>query len=105
MRAYYGRPSSPKELLQNVPIELGGKNILIEIEVIDAPLDYNILFGHNYMYTMKVVASSVSRTMIFPHNGKIITIDQISNYEPNHSTNIDNILPLILTSSYAYSLI
>jgi hypothetical protein len=43
--------------------------------------------------------------MTFPHNGKIITIDQVSHYEPNPSTNIDNILPLIHTSHDAYPLI
>jgi hypothetical protein len=59
LRAYDGQPSSPEGLFQNVPIELGGKTILIDIEVIDAPLDYNILFGRSYMYTMKEVASSV----------------------------------------------
>jgi hypothetical protein len=43
--------------------------------------------------------------MMFPHNGKIITIDQVSHYEPNLSTNIDKILPLIQTSHDAYPLI
>jgi hypothetical protein len=51
------------------------------------------------------VASSVFQMMMFPHNGKIITIDQVSHYGPNHSTNIDNILPLIHTRFDAYSLI
>jgi hypothetical protein len=105
LRAYDGRPSSPEGLFQNVPVELGGKTILIDIEVIDAPLDYNILFGHSYMYAMKVIASSVFRTMMFPHNGKIITIDQVSHYEPNPSSNIDNILPFIHTNPDAYPLI
>jgi hypothetical protein len=95
LRAYDGRPSSPKGLFQNVPVELRGKTILIDIKVIDAPLDYNILFGHSYMYSMKVVASFVFRTMMFPHNGKIVTIDQVSHYEPNPSANLDNIFPLI----------
>jgi hypothetical protein len=102
LRAYDGRPSSPEGLFQNFPIELGGKTILIDIEVIDAPLDYNILFGRSYMYAMKEVASSVFGMMMFPHNGKIITIDQVSSYEPNHSSNIDNILPLVCTSFDAY---
>jgi hypothetical protein len=105
LRDYDGRPSSPEGLFQNVPIELGGKTILIDIEVIDAPLDYNILFGCSYMYLMKVVASSVFCTMMFPHNGKIVTIDQLTHYEPNHSANIDNILPLVQTSSDAFSVI
>jgi hypothetical protein len=59
LRAYDGRPSSPEGLFQNVPVELGGKTILIDIEVIDAQLDYNILLGRSYMYAMKAVASSV----------------------------------------------
>jgi hypothetical protein len=62
LRAYDTRPSSPEGLFQNVPVELGGKTILIDIKVIDAPLDYNILFGCSYMYAMKAVASSVFQT-------------------------------------------
>jgi hypothetical protein len=99
LRAYDCRPTSSTGICQNFPIELGGKTILIDIEVIDAHLDYNILFGRNYMYSMKAVDSSVFRTMMFPHNGKIDTIDQPTHYEPNHSTNIDNILPLVHVSS------
>jgi hypothetical protein len=105
LQAYDRRPSSPEGLFQNVPVELGGKTILIDIEVINTPLDYNILFDHSYMYTMKAVASSVFQTMMFPHNGKIVTIDQVSHYEPNPSANIDNILPLIRTIHDAYPLV
>ena len=54
---------------------------------------------------MKATTSSMFRMMMFPHNGKIITIDQITHYDPNHSAKIDNILPLIPTSSDAYPLI
>jgi hypothetical protein len=105
LRAYDRWPSSPKGIFQNVPVELGDKTILIDIEVIDAPLDYNILFGHSYMYSMKAVASSVFRTMMIPHNRKIITIDQVSHYEPNPSGNINNILPLVHSNHEAYPLI
>jgi hypothetical protein len=104
LRSYDGRPSSPEGIFQNVLIELGGKTILIDIEVIDAPLDYNILFGCSNMYIMKAMASSVFQTMMFPHNGKVITINQVSHYEPNQSSNIDNILPLVTTSFDAYPL-
>jgi hypothetical protein len=44
LQAYDGRPSQPEGLYQNVLVELGGKTILIDIEVIDTQLDYNILF-------------------------------------------------------------
>jgi hypothetical protein len=90
LRAYDVRPSSPKGLFQNFPVKLRGKIILIDIEVIDAPLDYNIMFSRSYMYAMKVVASSVFRTMMFPHNGNIVTIDQVSHYEPNPYANLNN---------------
>jgi hypothetical protein len=56
LRDYDGRPSSLEGLFQNVLVELGGKTILIDIEVINALIDYNILFGHIYMYAMKVMA-------------------------------------------------
>jgi hypothetical protein len=105
LRAYGGQPSSLECLFQNVLVELGGKTILIDIEVIDAPLDYNILFGCSYMYAMKAVASSVFRMMMSPHNGNVVTINQLTHYEPNHSANIDNILPLVCTSSDVFPFI
>jgi hypothetical protein len=105
LRAYDGRSSSPEGLFQNVPVELGGKTILIDIEVIDAPLEYNILLGRTYMYAMKAVASSVFRTIMFPHNGKIVTIDQVTHYEPNPSASLDNILLLIHAKHEVYPLV
>jgi hypothetical protein len=42
---------------------------------------------------------------MFPHNGKIVTIDQVSHYEPNPSANLDNILPLIHTNHDTYPLV
>jgi hypothetical protein len=105
LRSYDGRPSSLKGLFQNFLIELGGKTILIDIEFIDASLDYNILFGHRYMYAMKVVAYSVFCTIMFLHNGNIVTIDKVLHYEPNPSSNIDNILPFVHTNPKAYPLI
>jgi hypothetical protein len=43
--------------------------------------------------------------MMFPHNGKIITIDQVSHYEPNPSSNIDNTIPFVHTNLDSYPLI
>ena len=45
LRAYDGRPSTPVDIYQNVLIYLARKTVLIEIEVLDAHLDYNILLG------------------------------------------------------------
>ena len=52
-----------------------GKNVYINVEVIDAPLDYNILLGHSYTYAMSNIPCVVHRKMSFPHKGKIVTID------------------------------
>ena len=68
-------------MFHNCPITLAGKAICVEVEVIDAPLDYNIILGHSYTYAMCVVPSTVHRKMSFPHNGKIVTIDQLTYYE------------------------
>jgi hypothetical protein len=42
------------------------------------PLDYNLLLGHNWTYTMIAIVSSVFDTLCFPHDGKIVTINQLS---------------------------
>ena len=42
---------------------------------------------------------------MFPHNRKIITIDQVSHYKPNPSSNIDNITPFVHTNLDAYPLV
>ena len=44
--------------------------------MVDAPLDYNLLLGRNWMYSMQVVASSLFHVVCFPFNGKIVMIDQ-----------------------------
>lgn len=56
IQAYDDLPSQLEGLYQNIPIELGGKSIIIDIEFIDSPLYYNILLGCSYMYSMKAVA-------------------------------------------------
>ena len=49
----------------------------VEVEAIDAPLDYNLLLGRNWTYAMSAIASAVFRVVVFPHKGKLITIDQL----------------------------
>jgi hypothetical protein len=75
LSAYHGPPSQTKCLYPNVPIELKEKTILIDVKVIKIQLDYNILFGKNYMYSMKFTTSFVFITILFPHNDNIVTIE------------------------------
>ena len=57
---------------------MGGNTFAIEVEVVDAPLHYNLLLGRNWMYSMQAIASSLFCVVCFPHNGKIVTIDQMA---------------------------
>ena len=48
------------------------------MEVVDAPLDYNLLLGRSWSYAMTAVVSSVFRLVKFPYQGNIVTIDQLT---------------------------
>ena len=52
--------------------------------VVQGPLDFNLLLGHDYVYDMKVVVSTLFRVMYFPHDGKILTVDQLSFVKPDY---------------------
>ena len=84
LRAYDGRSAQPQGLLTNVPLQLAGKTVLVNIEVINAQLDYNLLLGRSYMYAMRAVASTVFHTMMFPHEGRVVKVDQLTYHDPNH---------------------
>ena len=68
----------PHGILRSLKVHLGGKTVAIEVEVVDAPLDYNLLLGRNWMYSMQAIDSSLFCVVCFPFNGKIVTIDQMS---------------------------
>ena len=57
--SFDGRSFWPHGILPSLEVQLGGKTIVIKVEVVDAPLEYNILLGRNWMYNMQVVASSL----------------------------------------------
>ena len=60
------------------------------MEVVDAPLYYNLLLGCSWSYAMTVVISSVFRLIMFPHKGNIVKIDQLSYYS-SHPASTDSI--------------
>ena len=82
LRAYDGHPTRAQGILLHIPITLAGKTVLIDIEVVNAQLDYNLLLGRSYMYAMRAVASTVFCLMMFPHDGKIVTVDQLTYHDP-----------------------
>jgi hypothetical protein len=50
----------------------------VKVEVVDALLVYNLLLGRSWTYAMQDVVAIVFRVLLFPHEGRIVTIDQLS---------------------------
>jgi hypothetical protein len=75
LTAFDGHSFSPHGILPTFPVHLGGKTVEVDVEVVDAPLDYNLLLGHNWTYSMISVVFPIIHTLCFPHDGKIMTID------------------------------
>ena len=78
MLAFNKGTSQPLWVLPKFPIALGGKTIYIDVMVVQGPLDFNLLLGHNYVYGMGALVSSLFCVVCFPHEGRIVTIDQLS---------------------------
>jgi hypothetical protein len=95
LRAFDGRGFHPHGLLQSLAVQLGGKTVTVDVEVVDAPLDYNLLLGRSWFYAMTVVASSVFRCVQFPHQGKIVTIDQLDFCTPDARIPATNNIPFL----------
>ena len=58
LTTFDGRSFQQYKIPPSLKVHLGGKTIVIEVEVVDVPLDYNLLLG-NWMYSMQVVSSSL----------------------------------------------
>jgi hypothetical protein len=80
--AFNKRTSQPLGMLPQFPITLGGKNIFIDVMVVRDPLDFSSLLGRDYVYAMKAMVSTLFHVISFPHNGRIVTIDQFSFIKP-----------------------
>jgi hypothetical protein len=102
LRAFDGRGFHPHGLLQSLAVQLGGKTVTIDVEVVDAPLDYNLLLGRSWFYAMTAVASSVFRCVQFPHQGKIVTIDQLDFCTPDARIPATNNIPFLGDHAVTY---
>jgi hypothetical protein len=84
------RTSHPLGVLPHFPITLGGKTVVIDVMVVQDPLDFNLLLGRDYVYAMKDIVSTLFHVISFPHDGRIVTIDQLLFVGPDltiHSMN------------------
>jgi hypothetical protein len=68
--------------------------VCIEVEVVDASLDYNLLLGRSWTYAMQAMVSIFFWVFLFPHEGQIMTIDQFSFSRPDPSLGVSAV-PMI----------
>jgi hypothetical protein len=71
------RTSHPLGILPQFPVTFGGKTIFIDVMVVQDPLDFDLLLGRDYVYSMKDIVSTFFCLMYFPHYGRMVTIDQL----------------------------
>jgi hypothetical protein len=88
--AFNRRTIHPLGILPHFPVTLGGKTIFIDVMVVQDPLDFDLLLGQDYVYAMQAIVSTLFHVISFPHDGRIVTIDQLSFFSPDltiHSMN------------------
>jgi hypothetical protein len=73
--------------------------VQVEVEVFDAPLDYNLLLGRSWINSMHVVVSTLFCVVHFPHQGKVVTVDQLAFF--NSDTHTGNV-PFIAKTPPGY---
>jgi hypothetical protein len=95
LTAFDGHSFRLHDILPAFPIHLGGKTVEVEVEVFNAPLDYNLLRGQNWTYAMVVVISFIFPTLCFPHEGNIVTINQLSFAYSSPNASIGPSIPVI----------
>jgi hypothetical protein len=69
-----GRSFRPHGIIPSFPMQLGGKTMCVEIEVVDALLNYNLLLGRSCTYAMHAVVATVFQVLLFSHEGRIVTL-------------------------------
>jgi hypothetical protein len=99
LKAFNGSSFKPYGVLPSLSITLDGKMVQVKVEVFDTPLDYNLLLGCSWIDSMRVVVSTLFHVVRFPHQGKVVTIDQLAFF--NSDTHIGNV-PFIAKTPPGY---
>ena len=95
LTAFNGRSFCLHGILPDFEIKLARKVVSVEVEVIDAPLDYNFLLGRSWTYAMSAIASVVLRVVVFSHEGKLVAVDQIIFTRKGRMETNESIVPLV----------
>jgi len=66
-------------ILPSLPITLRRKIVYLNVVIVQGPLDYNLLLGWDYIYSMGAIMSSLFRVMCFPYEGRVVQlVDHLS---------------------------
>ena len=76
--AFNRRTSQPLGTLPQFPLTLGGETIFLDVMVVQDPLDLDLLLGQDYVYAIKAIVSTLFHVIYFSHDGRMVTIDQLS---------------------------
>eukprot|EP00253_Pinus_taeda_P027995 PITA_27995 len=95
LTAFDGHSHKLHGIILVFPISVGGKVVNVEIEVIDANLDYNLLLGRKWVYEIDVVVSTLFHVICFPHKGKIVKVDQLDYCLVDPQATSDSTIPLV----------
>jgi hypothetical protein len=87
--AFNRRTNQPLGTLPQFPVTLGGKTVFIDVMVVQDPLYFSLLLGRDYVYAMKAIVSTLFRVIFFPHDGRVVTVDQLSFIEPNWTASLN----------------
>jgi hypothetical protein len=89
LKAFNGTGFKPYDVLSSLSITLEGKSVNVKVEVFDAPLDYNLLLDCSWIDSMRAVVSTLFHVLCFPHQGKVVIVDQMTFFNSDsHTSNI-----------------
>jgi hypothetical protein len=94
LTTFNGHSFRPHGIIPSFPVHLGGKTMCVEVEVVDAFLDYNLFLGRSWTYAMQAVVATVFRVLFFLHKDQIVTIDQLYFSRPDPSLGVSAV-PMI----------
>ena len=73
----------PLGILPQLSITLEGKTVCIDVMVVQGPLYFNLIFGCEYVYAMKFLVCTLFQVIYFPHDGNIVTVDELYFVQPD----------------------
>jgi hypothetical protein len=66
---------------------LGGKNVFIDVMVVQEPLDFYLLLGRYYVYAVKAIVSTLFHVISFLQDGRMVIIYKLACVDPDLITN------------------